>query len=142
MIKIIFSTVLLVNISQADYLRDDTKNIVLDTSTNLMWQDDTPVSSMTWENAISYCENLSLGGYSDWKLPNINELYNLADRTTYSPAISSVFQNIDNLTYYWSSTTTAGDSGDAWDFSFLRGTNFESPKSYSRIVRCVRISDM
>ena len=29
---------------------------------------------MNWNAAVKYCENLSEGGYSDWRLPNIDEL--------------------------------------------------------------------
>lgn len=30
-----------------------------------------------WNDAKSYCENLTEGGYSDWRLPSINDLRNL-----------------------------------------------------------------
>ena len=29
---------------------------------------------MTWPEAIDYCQNLNEGGYTDWRLPNIDEL--------------------------------------------------------------------
>lgn len=38
-----------------------------------MWQEGEG-GSKTWEYAITYYEGLSLGGYSDWRLPNIKEL--------------------------------------------------------------------
>ena len=34
-------------------------------------------STYTWGGAFSYCDNLTEGGYSDWRLPNINELRTL-----------------------------------------------------------------
>ena len=34
-------------------------------------------STYTWSDAVSYCDNLTEGGYSDWRLPNINELRTL-----------------------------------------------------------------
>ena len=34
-------------------------------------------STYTWGGAVSYCDNLTEGGYSDWRLPNINELRTL-----------------------------------------------------------------
>jgi len=34
-------------------------------------------STYNWSDAFSYCDNLTEGGYSDWRLPNINELRTL-----------------------------------------------------------------
>ena len=31
-------------------------------------------NEMTWNAAVKYCQNLSEGGYSDWRFPNIDEL--------------------------------------------------------------------
>lgn len=31
---------------------------------------------MTWAKAIQYCEDLTVGQFNDWRLPNINELIN------------------------------------------------------------------
>jgi len=51
--------------------------VVIDNKTGLMWQRERAPNSMTHEKAIEYCENLSLGGYSDWRLPSISELKTL-----------------------------------------------------------------
>jgi len=127
---------------KADFIRDDIKEIVIDTSTNLMWEDDTNASTVTknWSDAITYCENLNLGGYSDWHLPNKNELYMLADRSKYNPAISDVFQNT-NSSDYWSSTTLASGTSDAWLVGFYDGYGDLRVKTNTLFVRCVRPSD-
>ncbi len=49
----------------------------LDTTTNLCWQDPPLEESTMWYFAISYCDDLELGGHSDWRLPDINELISL-----------------------------------------------------------------
>ena len=54
---------------------DDTYN-ACHTIDDTTWS---PLSSgaMNWEEASAYCENLSVCGYDDWKLPSIDELRNL-----------------------------------------------------------------
>ena len=40
-----------------------------------------PTSARNWAAALNYAENLTLAGYSDWRLPNIKELQTLTDFT-------------------------------------------------------------
>jgi hypothetical protein len=49
--------------------------IVTDTNTGLIWQKDYAVKR--WQEALYYCENLKYATYSDWRLPNKNELISL-----------------------------------------------------------------
>jgi len=121
----------------ADFVRDTNTNIVTDSLTGLQWQDDTTPSAMTWQGAIDYCEALTMGGKSDWRLTNINELNSLVDDTTYSPVISAIFQN--TISYrYWSSTTNAGHTSYTWVVNFYNGSQSRSVKTDSDYVRCVR----
>jgi hypothetical protein len=55
---------------------DDGAAVWTDETTDLMWQTgDNPV--LEWLDAVDYCDNLELGGYSDWRLPNLDELRSL-----------------------------------------------------------------
>ena len=47
---------------------------VLDTWTGNIWQLNPPSSKMKWYDANNYCENLTLGGSSNWSLPSANNL--------------------------------------------------------------------
>ena len=38
------------------------------------WQKDPSSKPYRWKNAIEYCSSLELAGYSDWRMPNIDEL--------------------------------------------------------------------
>jgi len=123
----------------ADFTRDNSSQIVTDNSTSLQWQDDTNVSSVstTWTEALEHCESLSLGGYSDWRLPNFNELYYIADRSKRNPAIDDTFQRVAS-NFYWSSTTVVGYENSTWIVSFYYGYDYWNYKSLSSYVRCVR----
>ena len=123
----------------ADFSRDDSTQIVTDNNTSLQWQDDDNASSLTlnWKDAIEFCEALELGGYSNWRLPNFNELYFLADRSKRNPAIDSTFENVVS-NRYWSSTTVVGSEYCAWSVGLYSGRDYWNNKSYSYYVRCVR----
>ena len=113
-------------------------NIVTDSQTRLQWQDDAIGTTMPWEPSITHCENLSLDGYSDWRLPNLRELTSLIDDSKVAPSIdTSVFEHTASY-YYWSSTTYAGATSRAWYVYFNDGYQRRSTKSASYYVRCVR----
>jgi hypothetical protein len=111
---------------------------VNDTSTCLMWQQVT-AGPMSWEQALTYCEDLSVGGYDDWRLPNRNELQSIIDYSTYSPAINVIAFPDAMSSDYWSSTTYAYSSDNAWIVGFDSGNvNGVNSKSSSLYVRAVR----
>lgn len=127
--------------------RDAIQEIVTDITTGLIWQDNMDAKTITknWNNAIGYCDNLSLAGYTDWRLPNKNELSYITDYSHIDSSLNVAFINVpsDNYryfgSYYWSSTSYAGGTGNAWLVDAYRGTmsNFYG-KSNNYYVRCVR----
>ena len=54
---------------------------VLDTQTNLMWASEDNGENINWVDASSYCKNYRGGGYSDWRLPTLDELAGLYDKS-------------------------------------------------------------
>ena len=124
------------------YVRDSMTGIVTDRYTGLQWQDDYSdnggnVKTTSWTDAIDYCEALTLDGYNDWRLPNFNELFYLADRGRENSAIDAVFQNTIN-DHYWSSTTLKVTKVNALEVNFSDGYSYYSSKTSLRGVRCVR----
>ena len=122
-------------------------NIVTDSTTGLQWQDDAIGSQMTWQSAIDHCEGLSLDGFDDWRLPNVNELKTIVDRSKGNPAIVSGFENVGSSnysSYYWSSTTSKDYSYytyNAWIVNFSYGYVDNYDKYDNVFVRCVRGGD-
>jgi len=55
---------------------DNGDGTVSDLVTGLMWQQD-PGNKKTFDEAVAGAASLNLGGYSDWRLPTIKELYSL-----------------------------------------------------------------
>jgi len=136
--KKIFFIMIVINIALwANFSRNNVTKIVTDSTRSLQWQDDVNISK-TWIEAIDYCEALTLGGYSDWRLPNFNELYYIADRSKAYPVINSVFHNVTPR-FYWSSMSVAEKASSAWVIDFYYGGDYWNSKSLSGNVRCVRI---
>ncbi len=123
-------------------LSRDSSGVISDNKSGLAWQDDYSdnggsIKSATWQDALIYCEELTLGGQNNWRLPNIRELKSIVDDTKYDSAISSVFQNVTS-NYYWSSTSYASDSSNAWSVYFNNGYDYRNDKTNENYVRCVR----
>jgi hypothetical protein len=109
---------------------------VTDCNTGLMWQQG-EAGFMAWDSALSYCAGLSLGGHSDWRLPNIKELEALTDDSRYNPAADTVFFPDVHASYYWSSTSYADVPNVAWVVYFDYGNVYGYGKFNTGYVRCV-----
>jgi chitodextrinase len=122
----------------AQSLTDNADGTVTDNVTGLVWQQQDDDVIRIWEQAITYCEGLSLAGSTDWRLPNINELRSIVDYGTSSPAINGTYFPGTDSSYYWSSTTYANFTSSAWYVDFGGGNVDYGSKSYYPDVRCVR----
>ena len=120
--------------------RDNGKNVVICGESKLgklMWQDDERVFIGDWKQAKERCERLNFATYSDWRLPRIDELISITDKTKFSPAINSAFKYVKS-DFYWSSTKFADGSSRAWFVHFKNGYADWSGISDRLFARCVR----
>jgi hypothetical protein len=110
---------------------DNANGTVTDNLTGLIWLKNA-YSELpnTWSNALNIAAAVADGnhGLSDgsqpgaWRLPNIRELQSLVDYGHANAALPSPYP-FQNLVYesYWSSTTSASNTGQAWSVSFSNG---------------------
>ncbi|MFC1591399.1 DUF1566 domain-containing protein [Thermodesulfobacteriota bacterium] len=114
--------------------------IVRDNVTGLEWQQTTALGTYTWQQALEYCENLSLGGHDDWRLPTAKELATLVDSSIPEPgpSIDTTYFPGTQPSPYWSSTASAGSTNNAWHVYFTYGSVSRHAKSAIYNVRAVR----
>lgn len=82
--------------TQPSYTLSTSGKIVTDNVTSLMWTQSSDLDGdgnttdiddkRSYDDAISYCSNLSLDGYDDWRLPDIKTLYSLIQFTGLDPS--------------------------------------------------------
>jgi hypothetical protein len=123
--------------------------VVYDTLTGLTWQGCPPGQSgefcgegsptaFTWQDALAYCEGLSLGGNTDWRLPNVVELFSITDNKRDQPAIDPVaFPNTAFSGYYWTSSPDTYPPY-SWVVVFSSSRITIGEKTASPPIRCVR----
>jgi hypothetical protein len=99
--------------------------IVTDSTTGLIWQTTYSSDGKTWQQALSYCETLTYAGYSDWRLPNKNELASLL--------------SLENMPKqkFWSSSS-GKTTYYAWYLDFRYNYIKTTSKTAELRVRCVR----
>ena len=62
---------------------------VIDNVTGLIWEQDPSDTARGWDDAVAYCDGLSLGGSDDWRIPSLKELFSISDFGTGWPYIDT-----------------------------------------------------
>ena len=144
---------------EAEYIRKGRK------IGNLIWSDRSS-NGMNWSNAKQYCENLTEGGFTDWRLPTISELKTTIQNCQSGGSSCKVSDSClwadscwsnscycdgrnNNEGYYsklgddgnvwlWSSSTPSDYPFHAWHVNFKNGYVKHYITSDKYFVRCVR----
>ena len=122
-----------------NHFTDNGDGTITDNATNLIWQKTPSTATYTWEQAISFAENLIQSGTSDWRLPNIKELASINIETTNAPSANTNYFTISSVKY-WSSTTQFAPGGtSAWfnDFQNFGITSYDLKTNVHDVI-CVR----
>jgi Protein of unknown function (DUF1566) len=100
----------------------------------------TPGNGTDTEDFISALNSAHFGGYSDWRLPTINELDSIVncDIPYPGPTINAAYFPNTVSSFYWSSTTNANNTNVAWGVHFYGGYDSNGYKDGSYYVRAVR----
>ena len=120
--------------------------IVTDTVTTLMWEQaaaadcsGADAGTCSYAAAQTYCKNLNLGTYTDWRVPTKIEVESLLDCTpSIAPYVNQAAFPGTPAAEFWSASTYVGTTNQ-WttDFSNCWTSNSRAPTE-SHAVRCVR----
>ena len=121
---------------------DPNANIISIPTLGLMIQKYDISSGANWSTAKSLCENSTVGGYSDWRLPTKGELQSLysygVSVNWNTNSVGYFYHNSDSDSKYWSGTTSSSPSYPYYYVKMYNGADdYESGVNTYR-VRAVR----
>ncbi|MBI5192612.1 MAG: DUF1566 domain-containing protein, partial [Nitrospirae bacterium] len=123
---------------------DNSDGTVTDNLTGLIWTQDGNAPGpatcstavwKTWQDALNYVACLNTNsylGYSDWRLPNVNELRSMMHVGQSDSSVwlnSQGFNNVQSITY-WSSSSSASYPSNAWVVGLWVGYVGDGGKSF------------
>ena len=116
-----------------------------DPATGLTWARQDNGTDVDWKLSSSYCADLHLGGYSNWRLPTIEEIAAMYDAGEVSKCGQADCHIKAGITlssdFVWSNSAGTA-SGEAWGFDFINGEGASLIRtvSVSKRALCVRPS--
>ena len=87
---------------------------IKDLNTGLLWQEVPTTEGFDWQDAKDYAENLELGGYDDWRMPTLKELYSISDFSEGWPYLDTTYfslvnnEHVDKSEQYWADNPYVG----------------------------------
>jgi Protein of unknown function (DUF1566) len=115
---------------------------VFDKETGLVWEKSPNTGTFTWVDALAQCYTLEVGGRKGWRLPTIEELASLVDTSQSAPTLPAGHPFNVQSSGYWSATTVASNTSNAWFVGFFAGNvgdgGGKADINVFRSVWCVR----
>ena len=101
-----------------------------------------------YHESVQYCKTLTLGGYSDWRMPTNKEGHTIAHYAASRPTIhQEYFSDTDaGIPGYgdrgkggmWSGPVSPDHPNGAWHLGFIDGHMMGMPRGGNKTTRCVR----
>ena len=116
---------------------DNGDGTIIDTKIGLMWVSKDNGFPINYTDAVEYCKNLRVGGYTDWRMPTLAELASL-----YNPSEKNKngYHTIKIVTTTaqscWSSETRGYAAGR---FNFEYGKEYWLRQTYSGPTRVLSV---
>ncbi|AXH08629.1 hypothetical protein CP960_09315 [Malaciobacter halophilus] len=124
----------------SSFERNHRLNVVVDKKNHLMWQDDISVIKVkkTHEQVPIYCQNLRHAGFSNWRVPNIEEYKLIVDKKNELNYINRAFKyNVPDG--YWANKAHWRTLWYYADYMhFISGTAYFDSRHKKKYIRCVR----
>jgi hypothetical protein len=95
----------------------------------------------SWGDSLKAAVSHEFVGYSDWRLPNKNELLSIVEDRCVTQAINAKIFPATPSGYFWSSSPYAALATGAWSIDFGYGIVTATEKSGKLFVRLVRVID-
>lgn len=119
-----------------------------DDTTGLIWQVPIELRKFTHRGASRYCSRLNLGGYTNWRVPELKELRTILTKEAYKNDKSRSGQSYikrDLLEstavkyqWFWSNSLDAQNRSKAWHIDFSENKILKQYTSSESYVRCVK----
>lgn len=76
--------------------KDNGDGTITDNNTGLMWAKNQSDKTIPWGKTENYCQNLTVGDYSDWRMPTVKELWSLRDFSKGWPWLDTKYFNLSS----------------------------------------------
>ncbi len=123
----------------------DGDDVILDRATGLMWAADgneagcNDGGGLNWVDTIAYANTLDFAGFTDWRVPNINELLSIINHAVASPSTYGAFFVNTVAGIYWSATHPFVFTDGARIVDFTDGISHSLSDGSICGLRCVRL---
>ncbi|QOP45593.1 DUF1566 domain-containing protein [Sulfurimonas paralvinellae] len=106
---------------------------ILDEKQQLEWQDDVEHVELKLKLAKGYCSQMSLNGFTDWRIPSKKELVNLFQ----NKKLKQKFTYLQDAVY-WTKTDDEKDDLNAYTIYSANAYISVSDKCDKNFIMCVR----